>query len=250
MARRPLLLVLLLALLHSTPRAARADDWAAAVLVEYDRTEAFRARLRPSVRPIVARTPEGGPIVLPGQVATAVAVTTSSGPRLLAPASLLTSGRTIDVVLADGSRAPARVARVDSDGEVMVLSCTPWPAELRPLGLAPDSAIRAGTPALLLSNVTSAGMEVVSRVELVGPLEDTGFVGGVAWSTTARTPDGSPLLTEKDEVLALPYAPYGPNTTRAAVAGRLRELLEPRGRPAEQPGRLSRRSGGTAQLRK
>lgn len=250
MTRNVMRSLFLLALFATLLRSAHGDDWAMGVLVEYDRTEAFRARLRASVRPVVVRPPNAGPILLPGQVVTAVAVTTASGPRLLAPASLLASGRTVEVVLPGGSRTPVKIARVDAYGEIMVLSCTPWPTELRPLRLAPESAVQAATPALLLSNVTSPGMEVVSRVELVGPITEPGTVGGMAWLTTAPVPDGSPLLDERDEVLALPYAPYGPNTTLGAVASRLRELLEPRERPAEETGRVSERPAAGTQLRK
>lgn len=223
-------LVALLALLCTCRLAVAetADD----VLVEWDRAEAARVRLRASLAPLLL-VPAGDPTLLQaGHQGTATAVAGPKGPRLVTAASLLTGDPRPWVVLAEDRRVPARVVR--TDGVVAVLAVEEWPPGLVPAPLAPEAAAGA---MLIVSNVWTFGHEVLSRADLMEELDDP--VLGPVWLTGAVVPDGTPLFTADGALAAVPFLRYGERRTLAAGARRVAKLLEERGRDRapEEPAR-------------
>lgn len=226
----------LVALLMLAPRPGAAQP-AADALVDWDASEALRVRLRASVVPLLLVPADAGPLLLPGHQGTAVALRTPDGPRLLTATRLLVGGTRPKVVLSEERQIGARVVR--TDGAIALLALDPWPPELAPVPLAAPEAERARGDLVILSNVWSFGHEVLTRGALAELVDDP--VLGPIWVTNVVSPDGTPLLTAEGEVAAVPFAPYGPETTLAAGVGRISALLAPRGRPAEGDAPLPRR---------
>jgi hypothetical protein len=215
-----------LALLPAAASAQLAWSDAQAVLLHYDRTEAFRAKARMSVLAVeaqIVKPPPFDPSFPEVRTGAAVVVRGASGPALLATEAVALDAKEVAVTLPSGEQVKARVSKRLRDLPIVTLSIQPWPKALVPLELAHPSAERPGFEALTIGRLGMGGSEVVTLAHLISqePTDDS------VWICDVRGPWGFPLLTATGELLGIAYLrPWAdPERTLAATATLLRDRL-------------------------
>ncbi|NUN13787.1 MAG: hypothetical protein HUU55_09130 [Myxococcales bacterium] len=201
----------------ATGSAQSPDEAVDSLLIDYQKTDVFRRAVASGV--VAIRIQVDTPQFLdtrltPPPIWTAIAVQSGAGSVFVFPAAATVDMISVNLLLPTGENWTFSKDSVRVYEQIAVIRPAKWPDSIKPLTIAPHTAIVPGAAGIALSGVEQPGWEVLTKAHLIEPAPAE---NSPLWFSTIARGDGTPLFNHQKQLLAISVRPGYGNSDRAYV---------------------------------